>query len=92
VVRIDFTEGPVYSDEFLAFFRCVVNCAFQQRRKILLNSLRSILAGPSAQLAEACLRVGIDPGRRPETLSVIEFIGLSEALLSSVEKQKTIES
>jgi len=92
VVRIDFTEGPVYNEKFLAFFRCVVNCAFQQRRKILLNSLRSILAGPSAQLAEACLRVGIDPGRRPETLSVIEFIGLSEALLSSVEKQRTIES
>jgi 16S rRNA (adenine1518-N6/adenine1519-N6)-dimethyltransferase len=92
VIRIDFTEVPVFSEEFLAFFRRVVNCAFQQRRKILQNSLRSVLVGTPTQIAEACLRAGIDPGRRPETLSVSEFIGLSEVLMSGLEPQRIGES
>ena len=49
----------------------MVGAAFSMRRKTLRNSLRG-LAGP-AEFAAA----GIEPGRRPETLSPAEFAKLA---------------
>ena len=65
------------------FFRRLVKGAFNQRRKTLLNSLRS--AGFDADdgaLTEAFSRSGIDGGRRGETLSLDEFAALSRELLA----------
>ena len=65
------------------FFRRLVKGAFNQRRKTLLNSLRS--AGFGAEddsLSEALSRSGIDGGRRGETLSLDEFAALSRELLA----------
>jgi 16S rRNA (adenine1518-N6/adenine1519-N6)-dimethyltransferase len=63
-------------------FRRVVKGAFNQRRKTLLNSLRSAgLGEDGAELAEACARCGIDGGRRGETLSLEEFAALTRELL-----------
>jgi 16S rRNA (adenine1518-N6/adenine1519-N6)-dimethyltransferase len=56
-----------------ARFERVVAAAFTQRRKTLRNALHS-LADASAFAA-----AGIDPGRRGETLSVAEFVRLSDA-------------
>jgi 16S rRNA (adenine1518-N6/adenine1519-N6)-dimethyltransferase len=42
---------------------------FNKRRKTLKNSISSILENPE----ESLLNIGIDAGRRPETLSVEEF-------------------
>ncbi len=57
----------------------VVDAAFAQRRKGLRGALRQ-LAG-SAQLAEAALlRAGIDPLARGESLTVLGFARLAEAL------------
>jgi len=56
-----------------ARFARLVLAAFTQRRKTLRNALRG-LAG-EADFA----RAGIDPGRRGETLSVAEFVALSDA-------------
>jgi 16S rRNA (adenine1518-N6/adenine1519-N6)-dimethyltransferase len=55
-------------------FERLVAAAFSQRRKTLRNATGSI-AGP-----EAFARAGIAPGRRGETLSVAEFIALSNAI------------
>jgi 16S rRNA (adenine1518-N6/adenine1519-N6)-dimethyltransferase len=63
-------------------FRRVVKGAFNQRRKTLLNSLRSAgLGDDGAELTEACARCGIDGGRRGETLSLEEFAALTRELL-----------
>jgi 16S rRNA (adenine1518-N6/adenine1519-N6)-dimethyltransferase len=59
-----------------ALLRRVVRAAFNQRRKQLANSLRSICTDPVATLRAA----GIDPTRRPETLSLGEFAALSNVL------------
>lgn len=65
-----------------ARFRRVVRAAFAQRRKTLANALRAAGLGPkspqalSARLAEA----GIDGRRRGETLGLVEFARLDEAL------------
>jgi len=52
----------------------VVRRAFAQRRKTLRNSLQGML--DVAQIAAA----GVDPGARPETLSLEAFAALSEVL------------
>lgn len=57
------------------FFR-VVKTSFSQRRKTLSNSLRSFGEGMRAKIAAS----GIDPGRRPETLSIEEFAKLADFL------------
>lgn len=59
----------------------VTAAAFGQRRKMLRASLRSLGSDAEALLAEA----GIEPTRRAETLSVVEFCALARA----VEKRET---
>jgi len=56
-----------------ARFADVVAAAFGQRRKTLRNATRALVP------AEAFEKAGIDPGRRGETLSVEEFVRLSDA-------------
>jgi 16S rRNA (adenine1518-N6/adenine1519-N6)-dimethyltransferase len=79
VVHIEIYEKPPVAvrDERL-FFR-VIKTAFSQRRKMLLNALKSI----SGDIKEKLLFAGIDPARRPETLSMEEFARLSDELSGS---------
>lgn len=75
-------EPPVIvEDEDFLF--AVARGSFVQRRKTLLNNLQSSLPDGKAkkeQILEAFERIGIDPGRRGETLSIEEFGILSNAL------------
>jgi len=54
-------------------FARVVQAAFSQRRKTLRNTLRGLVD------AAAMERVGVDPARRAETLSLEEFARLADA-------------
>lgn len=56
----------------------IVKTAFSQRRKTLSNSLK----GLGGNIKELLTTAGIDPGRRPETVSLEEFAGLSDLLES----------
>jgi len=56
--------------------RDLVRTAFQHRRKTLRAALRGRIAGADPAM-EA---LGIEPRRRPETLSELEFAGLANAL------------
>lgn len=53
----------------------ITEAAFGQRRKMLRQSLKGV---PGA--LEALERLGIDPARRAETLSVAEFVAVARAL------------
>ncbi len=57
-------------------FRRLVKTVFTQRRKQLVNSMRPVCRDSDAVLRAA----GIDPMRRPETLSLTEFATLSNVL------------
>ncbi len=57
-----------------ALFGRIVAGAFSQRRKTLRNSARAFVD------ESAFKRAGIDPQRRGETLSVAEFVALSDAV------------
>ncbi|GAA0581646.1 16S rRNA (adenine(1518)-N(6)/adenine(1519)-N(6))-dimethyltransferase RsmA [Halomonas salifodinae] len=59
-------------DEALLFD--LVREAFGQRRKTLRNNLKGRIS------AEALSDLGIDPGRRPQTLSVEEFVRIANSL------------
>jgi 16S rRNA (adenine1518-N6/adenine1519-N6)-dimethyltransferase len=54
----------------------VTAAAFNQRRKMLRQSLKSLGVDP-AVLTEAA---GVDPTRRPETLSVVDFAAMARKL------------
>ncbi|NLW48087.1 MAG: 16S rRNA (adenine(1518)-N(6)/adenine(1519)-N(6))-dimethyltransferase RsmA [Firmicutes bacterium] len=63
----------------------IVQAAFQQRRKTILNALSSNGYFQSKEEGEVLLKEhGIDPQRRGETLSVAEFISLTEGLVPEV--------
>jgi 16S rRNA (adenine1518-N6/adenine1519-N6)-dimethyltransferase len=73
VLHIKILERPSVDVEDKEFFSRIVRTAFSQRRKMLSNSLKSIRGDAKEWLAAA----GIDPHRRPETLSIEEFAMLA---------------
>ncbi len=80
LIHIELYEKPPVSvkDE-KTFFR-VIKTAFSQRRKMLLNSLKP-LSSDIGDIKEKLLLAGIEPTRRPETLSMEEFARLADVLL-----------
>ncbi|MEO5340386.1 MAG: 16S rRNA (adenine(1518)-N(6)/adenine(1519)-N(6))-dimethyltransferase RsmA [Magnetococcus sp. MYC-9] len=75
VVRLLRRSMPLAHIEDTEFFRQVVQAAFGQRRKTLMNALKTVEPHPAAWLK----RAEIDPIRRGETLSVVEFACLAGA-------------
>jgi 16S rRNA (adenine1518-N6/adenine1519-N6)-dimethyltransferase len=78
---------PAARDE--AFFAQVVKAAFATRRKTLKNTLaaRASTLGLSAPDVLAALQIlNIDPGQRGETLSLRQFVDLSNELLARRKK------
>ena len=78
VVHIELHEKPPVAVRDERFFFRAIKTAFSQRRKMLLNALKPI----SGDIKERLVFAGIDPTRRPETLSMEEFARLSDELLS----------
>lgn len=75
VVRLRFRQPSVEPAELPRFER-IVRGIFTQRRKTLLNALRPVVGQEPSDIRQVLEREGIDPGRRPETLSVAELTRL----------------
>ncbi len=80
IVRITpHLEGPpLRGPDRDGFFR-VVRAGFSQPRKQLRNSLAAGLELPPSDVVDWCARAGIDPSRRPETLSLEDWLALHRA-------------
>jgi 16S rRNA (adenine1518-N6/adenine1519-N6)-dimethyltransferase len=82
VVHMVWKERPRIEQKDEEWFKKVVKACFGYRRKTLLNALKhselSLHESPGSKME----KVGIDPQRRPETLSIEEFVRLAEALRS----------
>jgi 16S rRNA (adenine1518-N6/adenine1519-N6)-dimethyltransferase len=82
VLRLDPRKpAPHAQDE--GFFAQVVKAAFATRRKTLRNTLgarREVLGLPPPEILAALETLQIDPGCRGETLSVAQFVNLSNEL------------
>ncbi|WP_110691390.1 16S rRNA (adenine(1518)-N(6)/adenine(1519)-N(6))-dimethyltransferase RsmA [Salinicola halophyticus] len=77
IVRLTpFAELPSPANDE-AHFSDVVRQAFGQRRKTLRNNLKGVIE------VEALEALGIDPGRRPQTLRVDELVAISNYLTSA---------
>lgn len=74
IVRLVPLAAPQYEAQDPQLLETVVRTAFSQRRKTIQNSLKSLLA---KSLLE---QVGIDGSRRPETMSLHEYVIISNAL------------
>jgi len=80
IVRIDrHAVPPVDAPDVRAFF-AVVKAGFAQRRKQLRNSLPAGLRRPQTEVVAALEGVGIDPQRRPQTLSLEEWAAVTRQL------------
>lgn len=79
VIKLKMHERPPVELEDEDLFFRVIRESFNQRRKTLLNSLKGI-GLPKELLIQGFERLGIDPVRRGETLSIQEFASLSNEL------------
>ncbi len=81
VLRLDWHEQPpIHLTDERLYFR-VVKAVFAQRRKMLRNSLLQAPHVTRENLAQIAEMAGIDLTRRPETLSIAEFAGLTAAII-----------
>lgn len=80
VVRLSLGKTPRYALKSEDAFFCLVRRAFQKRRKTILNALtdKSSLAMTREFVMSVLQRSGTDPGRRPETLSIEEWVTLAD--------------
>jgi 16S rRNA (adenine1518-N6/adenine1519-N6)-dimethyltransferase len=84
IIVLEPLKEPLVPVEKQAWFKKTVKASFLQRRKKLSNSIKAASLIPVADsldlIRDACLKVGIDPNRRAETLSIQEFAKLADSL------------
>jgi 16S rRNA (adenine1518-N6/adenine1519-N6)-dimethyltransferase len=87
VIKLTLRKEPAVKVKDENFFFTVVRSSFAQRRKTLWNNLISQLIpkDKKEQLQAILDEIGIDPKRRGETLTILEFGKLSDALLPLVK-------
>ena len=78
VLLIDVYDQPRVSQDGLGWLFKLAHAAFNQKRKMLRNSLQPILGGDSQRVSAVLESAGIDPQRRPERLSLDEWTRLME--------------
>lgn len=79
IVKIKCYENKPFIADDEKLLRRVIKAAFGQRRKTLNNALKALNL-PKDELDKALQSAGIDAARRGETLSVEEFVRLSNAI------------
>ena len=80
VLHVQVREDPIVNEAELARFFTIVRAGFAQKRKQLHNSLTHNLSLQREEVLEALAASGIDPSRRPQTLSIPEWAELAKAL------------
>jgi 16S rRNA (adenine1518-N6/adenine1519-N6)-dimethyltransferase len=80
VVHMVWKEKPMVDTQDEEWFKKVVKACFGYRRKTLVNALKHSEIPLPESIESRMVRIEIDPRRRPETLTIEEFIRLAEAL------------
>ncbi|MDQ0576067.1 16S rRNA (adenine(1518)-N(6)/adenine(1519)-N(6))-dimethyltransferase RsmA [Agromyces albus] len=78
LVGFERADVPGTESERVATF-ALVDAAFQQRRKMLRQSLSSVLGGTSATATAVLEAAGVDPQERGEQLTVADFLRIARA-------------
>jgi 16S rRNA (adenine1518-N6/adenine1519-N6)-dimethyltransferase len=82
LIAFERRSTPLESEELRLATFALVDGAFQQRRKMLRQSLSSVL-GDSTRAAAVLTVAGIDPTERGEQLTVHDFLTIAKAWLAS---------
>jgi len=82
VIHMVWKERPLVKLEEEGWFKKVVKGCFSYRRKRLINALRHADLLLPEDLEKRIEKIGIDLQRRPETLTIQEFVRLADALRS----------
>ncbi len=82
VIHMVWKDRPIVDVQEIEWFKKVVRGCFGYRRKTLINALKHSALPLPEDDAERMKRIGIDPQRRPETLTIEEFVRLAEVLRS----------
>ncbi|MFZ3123342.1 MAG: 16S rRNA (adenine(1518)-N(6)/adenine(1519)-N(6))-dimethyltransferase RsmA [Thermodesulfovibrionales bacterium] len=90
LIHMKIRKSPPVEVKDEKFFFRIVKTAFSQRRKTLANALKPIIKeksphppftkGGQGGIREILIHAGIDPQRRPGTLSIEEFARLADVL------------
>jgi len=80
VIHMVWKERPLVRGEEEGWFKKVVKGCFGYRRKRLINALRHADLLLPEDLEKRIEKIGIDSQRRPETLTIQEFVCLADAL------------
>lgn len=78
VVAMKVRKEPAVNVVDEKMFFSVVKAAFSQRRKTLCNCLNSYFTAEKQIISDLLTQVGVDPGRRGETLTLAEFAAISD--------------
>ena len=82
VVQMAWKEKPMIQANEEGWFRRVVKACFGYRRKTLANALKHSELSLPQSIESRMEEAGIDPRRRPETLTIEEFASLAQTLKS----------
>ena len=80
VVHMVWKERPMIETNDEEWFKKVVKACFGYRRKTLVNALKHSELTLPESIELKMEAIGIDPRRRPETLTIQEFASLAKAL------------
>jgi 16S rRNA (adenine1518-N6/adenine1519-N6)-dimethyltransferase len=86
VLHVEVYPAPLIPPPYTALFFRLAKAGFSQKRKNLRNALSGGLALPKDAVETLLTSAGIDPRRRAETLSLIEWSRLSERYLEGDKK------
>ncbi len=78
IVRIEIAEQPAIEAGLLPTFFDLIKAGFAQKRKTLRNALSAGLRMPPAEAGKLLQEADIDPQRRAETLSLVEWERLAK--------------
>ena len=90
IVRFRLRNPAPMPEADMRFVMRVVRAAFSQRRKTLRNGLThsGAFGAPKESVIEALEAVGIDPGRRPQTVTVQDWIKLAGEIRKRLPNQE----
>lgn len=80
VIHMVWKEQPLMNLQDEKWFKSVVRGCFGYRRKTLMNGLKHSSLPLPPDMGRRIEKIGIDSQRRPETLSIQEFVRLAETL------------
>jgi 16S rRNA (adenine1518-N6/adenine1519-N6)-dimethyltransferase len=78
IVRVDLESAPDRNPDAADRLFRIARAGFSQKRKMLRNTLTAGLGLTDGRLEEILGKAGVDSARRPETLSVDEWVRVAE--------------